>query len=62
MRKISPKKVRSIASDALLLLGASAMTSGVWLVYMPAGLFFGGLCAVGICLLLARTGGDNHAD
>ena len=41
--------------DALMIVGATAVSTGVGLVYMPAGLMVGGLFLLGAGWLLARV-------
>mgnify|MGYP000976184324 CR=1 FL=1 len=59
MKRKLNEKTRSTLSDVLLLLGAAAISFGFGLIYLPAGIIVGGLCACGIAFLLVM-GGDDH--
>lgn len=52
--KVQP---RAVASDVLFVMGAVLCTYGVWRIYEPAALVFGGvvLCVIGYGLAKARV-------
>lgn len=49
------KKLNAILPDALMTIGAAALSYGAWLVYVPAGFGVGGLLLLVAGILLARA-------
>lgn len=40
------KKIRKIAPDTLMICGLAAITAGVAMIFLPAGLIVGGGCCI----------------
>ena len=48
-------------SDVMLILGAAAVTAGIAMIYLPAGIISAGAGLIALGILVAR-GGHNAAD
>lgn len=59
MHKNNRDSPAQILSDVLLVLGAAIISTGVGLIYLPAGIISAGTALMGLGILL--WGGDSNA-
>ena len=52
------KLIQSLLPDALMIMGASAISYGAWLIYQPAGYVVGGAFIMAAGILAARGTGE----
>lgn len=51
------KKLINSLPDALMIVGASAISYGAWLIYQPAGFIVAGCFALAAGVMAARVAG-----
>ena len=57
--KFIAKAISYVADDALLLIGVSSLSYGVFQIYIPAGHITLGICFIAIAYIVAKRKGPQ---